>query len=75
MLPRRFTSHRQETDLDRFLIIRMSNGRGHSPAAAVRFVDGSAREPGLRPSGNPPLPIPDEMRLQIPDDAKLAMAS
>ena len=26
-------------------------------------------------SGNPPLPIPDEMRLRIPDDAKLAMAS
>jgi hypothetical protein len=52
----------------------MSNGRGHGSAAAVRFVDGSAREPGLRPSGNPPLPISDEMRLRIPDDAKLAMA-
>ena len=26
-------------------------------------------------SGNPPLPIPDEMRLRVPEDEKLEMAS
>ena len=52
------------------------------PVAALRVTANKAQAPMVQPAslafgpaGNPPLPIPDEMRLRVPEDTKLEMAS